>query len=78
MRFRKSALTQANKRYAEAAVEIQVASVLMHAWAEVEHDLVYKRLEGELSDDESGRLQSRVLLAGLSVCAGRWDGCGVG
>lgn len=23
-------------------VEIQVASVLMHAWAEVEHDLIYK------------------------------------
>ncbi|HJV77589.1 MAG TPA: RelA/SpoT domain-containing protein [Paludibacter sp.] len=30
-------------------VEIQVASVLMHAWSEVEHDLVYKPFYGELS-----------------------------
>jgi ppGpp synthetase/RelA/SpoT-type nucleotidyltranferase len=40
------------QRYAEARIEIQVASVLMHGWAEVEHDLVYKPLSGELSDDE--------------------------
>lgn len=36
-------------RYSTALVEIQVASVLMHAWSEVEHDLVYKPLEGNLS-----------------------------
>lgn len=34
-------------RYAQAKIEIQVASVLMHAWAEVEHDLLYKPLGGE-------------------------------
>ncbi len=33
-------------------MEIQVASVLMRAWAEVEHDLAYKPLAGELSVDE--------------------------
>lgn len=33
-------------------VEIQVASVLMHAWSEVEHDLVYKPLQGSLSHEE--------------------------
>lgn len=33
-------------------VEIQVASVLMHAWSEVEHDLVYKPLQGNLSQEE--------------------------
>ena len=33
-------------------IEIQVASVLMHAWSEVEHDLVYKPTQGELSDEE--------------------------
>ncbi|WP_342754784.1 RelA/SpoT domain-containing protein [Pantoea sp. MBD-2R] len=33
-------------------VEIQVASVLMHAWSEVEHDLVYKPLQGNLSHEE--------------------------
>jgi ppGpp synthetase/RelA/SpoT-type nucleotidyltranferase len=45
-------LTESTKRYMEAIVEIQVASVLMHAWAEVEHDLVYKPLSGELSEEE--------------------------
>ncbi|PRD48430.1 GTP pyrophosphokinase [Sphingobacterium haloxyli] len=32
--------------------EIQVASVLMHAWSEVEHDLVYKPYSGFLSREE--------------------------
>lgn len=45
-------LNEAQKRYSEAKVEVQVASVLMHAWSEVEHDLVYKPLQGTLSDDE--------------------------
>jgi ppGpp synthetase/RelA/SpoT-type nucleotidyltranferase len=40
------------KRYQNTIFEIQVASVLMHAWAEVEHDLVYKPMSGELSDEE--------------------------
>src|SRR5260221_9185952 len=44
------------KRYFKACIEIQVASVLMHAWAEVEHDLLYKPLSGELSDDEHATL----------------------
>lgn len=33
-------------------IEIQVASLLMHAWSEVEHDLVYKRKSGDVSFDE--------------------------
>ena len=40
------------KRYADSVAEIQVASVLMHAWSEVEHDLVYKPLSGNLSKEE--------------------------
>ena len=40
------------KKYADTLVEIQVASALMHAWAEVEHDLVYKPFSGELSYEE--------------------------
>ncbi len=32
--------------------EIQVASVLMHAWSEVEHDLVYKPFSGNLTEEE--------------------------
>ncbi|MEU3723635.1 RelA/SpoT domain-containing protein [Streptomyces sp. NPDC031705] len=46
------ALGAAAERYAAARVEIQVASVLMHAWSEVEHDLFYKPLEGDLSEQE--------------------------
>lgn len=40
------------ERYNESIVEIQVASLLMHAWSEVEHDLVYKPLSGTLSEEE--------------------------
>lgn len=40
------------KRYGDTLAEIQVASVLMHAWSEVEHDLVYKPFSGELSKEE--------------------------
>lgn len=45
-------LTPQQKKYAAARLEIQVASVLMHAWSEVEHDLLYKPLQGTLSDEE--------------------------
>jgi ppGpp synthetase/RelA/SpoT-type nucleotidyltranferase len=41
-----------DKRFAGVRIEIQVASVLMHAWAEVEHDLAYKQVDGGLSDEE--------------------------
>jgi ppGpp synthetase/RelA/SpoT-type nucleotidyltranferase len=49
-------LSAKEKRFSHALVEIQVASILMHSWAEVEHDLVYKPLSGELSEDELGIL----------------------
>ena len=52
VRLREIMLSDAQRRYAEARVEIQVASVLMHAWSEVEHDLVYKPCQGKLSEDE--------------------------
>jgi ppGpp synthetase/RelA/SpoT-type nucleotidyltranferase len=52
VRLRETTLPDSQKRYAEARVEVQVASVLMHAWAEVEHDLVYKPYQGVLSEDE--------------------------
>lgn len=41
-----------DQRYTHARIEIQVASILMHAWSEVEHDLIYKPLAGKLSDEE--------------------------
>lgn len=40
------------KNHWDALIEIQIATLLMHAWAEVEHDLVYKPLSGKLSSDE--------------------------
>ena len=52
VQLRETSLSDAQKRYAEARIEIQVASVLMHAWAEVEHDLAYKPLQGKLSAEE--------------------------
>lgn len=59
-------LSEAQKRYVDARVEIQVASVLMLAWAEVEHDLVYKPLQGKLSEDEYAILDelNGLVLAG--------------
>lgn len=52
VKLREDKLAGSEKRFSNALVEIQVASVLMHGWAEVEHDLVYKPLSGGLSDDE--------------------------
>lgn len=52
IRLKPETLEDTKSRYAETVVEIQVASVLMHAWAEVDHDLVYKPEMGTLSDDE--------------------------
>lgn len=50
--LRDALLSEAQKRYSEARIEVQVASVLMHAWSEVEHDLVYKPMQGTLSPEE--------------------------
>lgn len=50
--LKENQLPEAQKRYAQARIEIQVASVLMHGWSEVEHDLIYKPLSGIPSHDE--------------------------
>ena len=52
VQLKEEELGETEKRYAAARIEIQVASVLMHAWSEVEHDLVYKPLAGDLSEEE--------------------------
>jgi ppGpp synthetase/RelA/SpoT-type nucleotidyltranferase len=64
--LKKSSLTGSQMRYANGRVEIQVASVLMHAWAEVEHDLIYKPSSGKLSVDEHAILDelNGLVLAG--------------
>jgi ppGpp synthetase/RelA/SpoT-type nucleotidyltranferase len=59
-------LESQHKRYVSALVEIQIASVLMHAWSEVEHDLIYKPEQGALSVDEYAILDelNGLVLAG--------------
>lgn len=59
-------LNETQSRYLNSKTEIQVASVLMHAWSEVEHDLVYKPLNGNLSDEELSILDelNGLVLAG--------------
>ncbi len=56
MRLKVDAAQDPQNRYAQTLVEVQVASVLMHAWAEVEHDLEYKPETGDLSVDEQAIL----------------------
>jgi len=41
-----------DNRFYGYEAEIQVASLLMHAWAEIEHDMVYKPLNGKISNEE--------------------------
>ncbi|KAH6871247.1 hypothetical protein B0T10DRAFT_541536 [Thelonectria olida] len=45
-------LSEDQQQYATSKIEIQVASLLMHAWSEVNHDLAYKTLNGALSIEE--------------------------
>lgn len=52
VRHRKSSLPTKGKDLSSYRVEIQVATVLMHAWAEVEHDLIYKPSSGDISHEE--------------------------
>lgn len=54
--IKESILTEQQKRYSKANVEIQVASLLMHSWSEVEHDIVYKPLQGKVSVAEQKAL----------------------
>jgi ppGpp synthetase/RelA/SpoT-type nucleotidyltranferase len=58
VRLKEENLNGMDKRYAQGMIEIQVASVLMHAWSEVNHDLVYKPLAGNLSSVELNMLDN--------------------
>lgn len=50
--LKKERCSESHKKFCNMMIEIQVASVLMHAWAEVEHDLIYKPMSGTVSTDE--------------------------
>lgn len=52
VRIKDVRLEDGKKRFSQSQVEIQIASALMHAWAEVEHDLAYKPKIGRLSEEE--------------------------
>ncbi|KAK0715530.1 hypothetical protein B0H67DRAFT_580917 [Lasiosphaeris hirsuta] len=46
-------------------VEIQVTSVVMHAWADVHHDLIYKPYSGDITDEAfSARGGPRLISGG--------------
>ncbi|KAH6854778.1 hypothetical protein B0I37DRAFT_39525 [Chaetomium sp. MPI-CAGE-AT-0009] len=47
-------------------VEIQVGTIVMHAWAEVEHDITYKTHGREVTQDEKGVLD---MLNGLALAS---------
>jgi ppGpp synthetase/RelA/SpoT-type nucleotidyltranferase len=49
VRLKPETLHKEEYQYADTNIEIQVASVLMHAWAEVTHDLLYKPQDGPAS-----------------------------
>lgn len=53
VRIKNIRLEDNKKRFSQSQVEIQIASALMHAWAEVEHDLAYKPKVGSLSEEEN-------------------------
>lgn len=63
VRLRPESLGKGEGSYADAQIEIQIASLVMHAWAEVEHDLVYKPFRGELSATEYALLDQANGLA---------------
>ncbi|WP_230396451.1 GTP pyrophosphokinase [Streptomyces blattellae] len=68
VRLKERELIDLDKRYAKARVEVQVASVLMHSWSEVEHDLAYKPLSGDLSEAEKRSWTSSMDWLSLANC----------
>lgn len=60
--IKESILSEQQKRYSKAKVEIQVASLLMHSWSEVEHDIIYKPLQGKVSTAEKKALDDLNIL----------------
>ncbi|KLU92391.1 hypothetical protein MAPG_11337, partial [Magnaporthiopsis poae ATCC 64411] len=57
---------EAKAIWERCVVEIQAGTVIMHAWAEVEHDIAYKTHGREVSRDEKGMLD---MLNGLALAS---------
>jgi ppGpp synthetase/RelA/SpoT-type nucleotidyltranferase len=60
--LRPETLRKKELRYADTQIEIQVASILMHAWSEISHDLIYKPEKGSLTPEEQKALQNLNVL----------------
>lgn len=58
VRLRPETLRKKELRYADTQIEIQVASILMHAYSEISHDLLYKPEKGELTPEEKNSLNN--------------------
>jgi ppGpp synthetase/RelA/SpoT-type nucleotidyltranferase len=69
VRLKPESLHKDEYQYADTNVEIQVASVLMHAWSEICHDLTYKPEKGPLTPEEVAMLDdlNRVVQEGEAV-----------
>jgi ppGpp synthetase/RelA/SpoT-type nucleotidyltranferase len=70
VRLKPETLHKDEYQYADTNVEIQIASVLMHAWAEVTHDLLYKPQNGTtLTPEEVAMIDdlNRVVQEGEAV-----------
>ena len=69
VQLRPETLHKDELRYADTNIEIQVASVLMHAWAEVTHDLIYKPEQGSLTTEEHKMIDdlNKIVQQGESV-----------
>lgn len=50
--FRVKLNKEIHQSYSFSTIEIQLASVLMHSWSEVEHDFLYKPTSGNISLEE--------------------------
>ncbi|KLU82836.1 hypothetical protein MAPG_01904 [Magnaporthiopsis poae ATCC 64411] len=57
---------EAKAIWERCVVEIQAGTIMMHAWAEVEHDIIYKSHGREVSQDEAGILD---MLNGLALAS---------
>ncbi|NTY01022.1 hypothetical protein [Deinococcus sp. JMULE3] len=57
VRIKSDKVPQEFSRFCDTRMEIQVASVLMHGWSEVEHDIIYKPSSGEPDKEEKRVLE---------------------
>ncbi|KAK0754366.1 hypothetical protein B0T18DRAFT_312566, partial [Schizothecium vesticola] len=65
-RLRPRDLGDAAKIWDATSLEIQVGTVIMHAWSEVEHDITYKTRDRAVTDGEKGLLD---ILNGLAIAS---------